>query len=198
VTAYDLGLPIETERLTIRALRPADGEDIYQIYGDPEVSRYLYTEPMDLEAGRRYAAERTDPVVAKAGDGVNLAAELRETGRVVATLYVHLVSTVHSHGEVGYVVSPAYAGRGLATEGAREMLAIGFDRWNLHRMIGRCDARNAASAAVLRKLGMREEALFRENEWVKGEWTDEQVFAILAEDWRAAATAAAAPSARSS
>jgi RimJ/RimL family protein N-acetyltransferase len=186
VTTYDLGLPIETERLTIRALRPDDGDDIHEIYRDPEVSRYLYTEPMDAEAGRRYAAERGDPVIAAEGDGVNLAGELRETGRVVATLYIHLVSAVHSQGEIGYVVSPAYAGRGLATEAAREMLAIGFDRWSLHRMIGRCDARNTASAAVLRRLGMREEALFRENEWVKGEWTDEGVFAILAEEWKAA------------
>jgi RimJ/RimL family protein N-acetyltransferase len=64
------------------------------------------------------------------------------------------------------------------------MLSIGFDRWNLHRMIGRCDARNLASAAVLRRIGMRQEALFRENEWVKGEWTDELVFAILADEWR--------------
>jgi RimJ/RimL family protein N-acetyltransferase len=185
VTTYDLGLPIETERLTIRALLPGDGDDIHAIYADPEVSRYLYTEPMDLEASRRYVAERGDPV-AKDGDGVNLAGQLRETGRVVATLFVHLASTTHSQGEVGYVVSPVYAGRGLATEGAREMLAIGFDRWNLHRMIGRLDARNVASAAVLRNLGMREEALFRENEWVKGEWTDERVFAILAEEWKSA------------
>jgi RimJ/RimL family protein N-acetyltransferase len=189
VTTYDLGLPIETERLTIRALRPDDGDDIHAIYVDPEVSRYLYTEPMDLEAGRRYAAERGDPVIEKDGDGVNLAAQLRETGQVVATLYVHLASAAHSQGEVGYVVSPAYAGRGLATEGARELLAIGFDRWGLHRMIGRCDARNVASAAVLRKIGMREEALFRENEWVKGEWTDELVFAILAEEWTSARAA---------
>jgi RimJ/RimL family protein N-acetyltransferase len=189
VTSYDLGLPIETERLTIRSLAPDDADDVHAIYADPQVSRYLYTEPMDDAAARRYATERADPVVTKEGDGVNLAAVLRETGRVVATLYIHLASVTHSQGEVGYVVSPAYAGRGLATEGARAMLAIGFDRWDLHRMIGRCDARNAASAGVLRHIGMRQEALFRENEWVKGEWTDELVFAILADEWRAAAAA---------
>jgi RimJ/RimL family protein N-acetyltransferase len=190
VSEYDLGLPIETERLTIRALRPDDGADIHGIYAEPEVSRYLYTEPMDAEAGRRYAAERTDPVIAAEGDGVNLAGELRETGRVVATIYLSLASVAHGQGELGYVVSPAYAGRGLATEGALAMLSIGFDRWNLHRMIGRCDARNLASAAVLRRIGMRQEALFRENEWVKGEWTDELVFAILAEQWQAGAGSA--------
>jgi RimJ/RimL family protein N-acetyltransferase len=184
VTSYDLGLPIETERLTIRALRAEDGADIHAIYADPEVSRYLYTEPMDAEAGRHYAAERTDPVIATDGDGINLAAELRESGRVVATFYLSLVSATHAQGEIGYVVSPSYAGRGLATEGSLAMLTIGFERWNLHRMIGRCDARNVASAAVLRRVGMRQEATFRENEWVKGEWTDELVFAILADEWR--------------
>jgi RimJ/RimL family protein N-acetyltransferase len=185
LTDFSLGLPIETEQLTLRALGPEDGDDILAIYAPPEVSRYLYTEPMDLDAARQYAAERSDPVVALDGDGVNIAGVLRETGRVVATLYIHLASTSHQQGEIGYVVSPAYAGRGLATEGALAMLAIGFDRWGLHRMIGRCDARNAASAAVLRRCGMRQEALFGENEWVKGEWTSELVFAMLNEEWRA-------------
>jgi RimJ/RimL family protein N-acetyltransferase len=115
---------------------------------------------------------------------VNVAGVLRETGTVVATFYLHLISNIHQQGEIGYVVSSAYAGRGLATEGARAMLSIGFDRWDLHRMIGRCDARNAASAAVLRRVGMRQEAEFLQNEWVKGEWTDELVFAILADEWR--------------
>jgi RimJ/RimL family protein N-acetyltransferase len=183
-SSYDLGLPIETEQLTLRALHPDDAEDIHAIYSVPEVSRYLYTEPMSLLDAQDYAARRSNPVVATDGDGVNLAGVLRETGAVVATFYIHLISGIHRQGEIGYVVSPAYAGRGLATEGALAMLSVGFDRWDLHRMIGQCDARNAASAAVLRRVGMREEASFRENEWVKGEWTDELVFAILAEEWK--------------
>jgi RimJ/RimL family protein N-acetyltransferase len=50
---------------------------------------------------------------------------------------------------------------------------------------GRIDARNSASAAVLERLGMRREAHFVENEWVKGEWTDEVVYAVLASEWAA-------------
>ncbi|MCP2254937.1 hypothetical protein LY13_003709 [Prauserella aidingensis] len=49
-------------------------------------------------------------------------------------------------------------------------------------MCGRLDGRNAASARVLEKLGMRREAHLRENEYVKGEWTDEVVYAVLARD----------------
>ena len=53
----------------------------------------------------------------------------------------------------------------------------------LHRIAGRLDGRNVASAGVLRSLGMRQEAHLVENEWVKGEWTDEIVFAMLRDEW---------------
>jgi RimJ/RimL family protein N-acetyltransferase len=53
-----------------------------------------------------------------------------------------------------------------------------------HRVIGRTEARNLASARVLEKLGMRREAHLVENEWVKGEWQSELVYALLEHEWR--------------
>jgi RimJ/RimL family protein N-acetyltransferase len=38
---------------------------------------------------------------------------------------------------------------------------------------------------VLERLGMRREAHLVENEWVKGEWQSELVYAILEHEWRA-------------
>ena len=52
--------------------------------------------------------------------------------------------------------------------------------------MARLDARNTASAKVLERLGMVREAHLRENEFVKGEWTDEVDYAILEDEWRAA------------
>jgi RimJ/RimL family protein N-acetyltransferase len=37
---------------------------------------------------------------------------------------------------------------------------------------------------VLERLGMRREAHLRENEFIKGEWCDELVYAMLASEWR--------------
>jgi RimJ/RimL family protein N-acetyltransferase len=50
--------------------------------------------------------------------------------------------------------------------------------------VGSTEARNQASASVLRKLGMRQEAHLIENEFVKGEWQSELIFAILRDEWR--------------
>ena len=51
-------------------------------------------------------------------------------------------------------------------------------------IIARLDARNTASARVLEHLGMRREAHFVQNEFFKGEWSDELVYAMLNDEWR--------------
>jgi RimJ/RimL family protein N-acetyltransferase len=51
-------------------------------------------------------------------------------------------------------------------------------------VIGRLEPRNAASSRVLERLGMRREAHLLENEFVKGEWQSELVYAILEHEWK--------------
>jgi len=54
----------------------------------------------------------------------------------------------------------------------------------LHRIVASLDQRNAASARVVQRLGMGQEACLRQNAFRKGEWTDEAIYAVLAEEWR--------------
>ena len=58
-----------------------------------------------------------------------------------------------------------------------------------HRVVARLDARNDASRHLLERLGMRQEAHLVKNEFVKGEWTDELVFAVLDDEWDSLARA---------
>jgi RimJ/RimL family protein N-acetyltransferase len=95
------------------------------------------------------------------------------------------VSREHRCGEMGFIVHPDHHGRGYATEASRMLMRFGFETMELHRIIGRLEARNTASARVLEKLGMRREALLIENEFVKGEWQSEIVYAMLDREWRA-------------
>ncbi len=84
---------------------------------------------------------------------------------------------------MGGSLNPEYHGRGIAAEVYRELLQIGFVQYSLHRIVGRCDVRNAASIRSLEKAGLHQEAHLVENEFVKGEWTDEVVMAIRREQW---------------
>jgi RimJ/RimL family protein N-acetyltransferase len=86
--------------------------------------------------------------------------------------------------ELGYVFHPDHAGRGLATEAATAVMEWGFNEFGLHRIYARCHSRNDASARLMTRLGMRQEAHHVESYLFRGEWADQLVFAILAPEWR--------------
>jgi len=179
--------PIETERLLIRPLQPDDVEALHAYQSLPEVCRYIPYEPRTREqiAERLADPERSRSTLEEPGQAMDLAVVRKDTGRMIGDVLLFWHSAEHRSGEVGYAFHPDAAGQGFATEAAAAMLQLGFEALSLHRICGRIDARNEPSAAVLRRLGMRQEAVLVENEWFKGEWSTEVVFAILDREWRA-------------
>lgn len=179
-----LGHPITTERLVLRPFVEDDLDALYDIQRREDVNRYLYSAPRTRDEVRAKLQERiTFTKLEDEGDTLLLAVALRDTGALIGDVNLHWTSRNHRQGEIGYVLHPDHRGRGYAAEATRPLLQLGFDKLDLHRIVGRLDGRNAASARVLEKLGMRREAHLVENEFVKGEWTDEVIYAILARDW---------------
>ncbi|MCT2586108.1 GNAT family N-acetyltransferase [Actinophytocola gossypii] len=176
--------PIETARLTLRPFAETDFDALHAYQKLPEVARYLYEGPREpaetAEALERRIARTS---LEKAGDVLVLAVVLRETGELLGEVNLCWLSESNRQGEFGFVFNPAFHGNGYAGEAAVEMLRLGFDGLGLHRIIGRCEARNTASARLMARLGLRREAHFVQNEFVKGEWNDEVVFAMLATEW---------------
>jgi RimJ/RimL family protein N-acetyltransferase len=176
--------PLTTERLIIRALTPDDLDRHHALFSDPEVVRYLYFGPFDRPAAQEHLARRSIVDLPDEGGWINFGVEIRGEGVLIGELAMGFISATHAHYEVGYVFDAAYAGHGYATEGTATIVELAFSGLGAHRVSGRLDARNEPSARVLERLGMRREATFLENEFVKGEWTDEAVYAILAPEWR--------------
>jgi RimJ/RimL family protein N-acetyltransferase len=181
--------PLETERLLLRPYATEDLDALHDLERRAETARYLYNEPLTREATEALLnRRRTMVAIDDAGDAITLVVALRSTGQLIGHVMLRRTSGEHQQGEVGYVLHPDHQGHGYATEATALLLRLGFDELGLHRIAGRLDGRNAASAAVLERLGMRREAHLRENEFVKGEWVDELVYAILADEWREAQT----------
>jgi len=170
----------------LRAYTMDDLDAIHDMQSRPEVTRYLLFDVRDRDEARislerRVAAGLPD----HAGGPLLLAlAAVLPDGTLIGDVVLFQQDAESRQGEIGYIFHPDHAGRGYATEAARAMLGLGFEAYGLHRIVGRLDARNAASARVLERLGMRREAHFVQNEVVKGEWTDELVYAMLEDEWR--------------
>ncbi len=175
--------PIQTKRLLLRPLRIDDVTAMYTYRSRDDVCRFLMHPAQTRDDVERMVANsRSD--LAEEGQALTLAAIERDTDAFVGDVVLFWRSREQRGGEIGYVLDPQHAGRGYATEASAALLRLGFDHYALHRIIGRLDARNTASGRVLEKAGMRREAHFVQNEFVKGEWADEVVYAALASEWR--------------
>jgi RimJ/RimL family protein N-acetyltransferase len=177
--------PLETARLTLRPFVENDFREFAAMQADPELARWLYNEPrVDSAARTHFERKLALGALYAEGDWMSCAVVERESGALVGDLSLNWASEEHRTGEIGFVFARAHQGKGYATEAAGALLDWAFGA-AFHRVIGRTEARNAASARVLEKLGLRREAHFVENEWVKGEWQSELVYAVLDREWHA-------------
>jgi len=176
-----VGLPVDTPRLRLRPHREQDREALLAIYSRPEAARHLLEEPWTPEDSHRRIAERLLRTGLHTGEGA-LALVIEREGRVVGDVALWLTDRAHLVAEIGWVLDPAEGGRGLATEAVRAVLDLALEGSGLHRVAARMDARNTASARLAERVGMRREALLREDWWSKGEWTSTLVHGILASD----------------
>jgi RimJ/RimL family protein N-acetyltransferase len=183
---FELTGPLETERLLLRPVVASDLDAVFAYQSRPDVARYLYWGPrtrdevraaLELKVAARSIHER--------GDVLALGVTVPPSTWLIGDLILELTSVEHRQAEIGYIIHPDHAGHGYATEAGREVLKIAFEDLRVHRVVGRLEARNTASARVLEKLGMRREAHLIENEFVKGGWQSEAIYAILDREWGA-------------
>jgi len=177
---------VDTERLVLRLFQESDLDDVHGFQSDPEVVRYPFWEVRSRELSRAWLAERmaADRLLQE-GDAVALAVERRDDQRVIGSVNAWWRSVEHCQGEVGFVFDRTAQGQGYATEATSALIDLVFSRLDLHRVFAVTDARNDASASLLRRLGMRQEAHLRHMELFKGAWGDTLIFAMLRDEWDA-------------
>lgn len=172
----------------LRPFTSDDLDDLYAIQSRADVARYLYWNPRTREEVTEVLEQKKSQTqLATEDDALVLAVALPGTSetRVIGEVVLWLRSMEHRQGEIGFVMHPDYQGNGFATEAASAVLDLAFGEFRLHRVYGRTDGGNRASGALMRRLGMRQEAHLVQNEIFKGEWSDELVFAMLEDEWPA-------------
>lgn len=173
---------IITERLVIRRLRDNDLEALVAYRALPEVMALQGWDSFDAEKGHQLIAgcKVVEPFIA--GKPFQLGIGLKATDELVGDLYINMTDD-GKQAEIGFTFDPRHQGQGLATEAVHALLNFAFIKKGLHRVYGTTDPRNSRSIALMQRVGMRQEAHFRESLWFKGEWADDVVFAVLEREW---------------
>ena len=173
-------MDLVTARLRVDALRPADAGALFACRADPAVARYQGWRPVSVEEAASFIDMQSEPAP---GRWCQRAIRLRGKPELIGDLGVCFPAEPAGSAEFGISLMPVQHGHGYAREVLRVLFGHGFGTLGWRRIQVSVDPRNAASIALLKAMGMRQEAHFRENLWLHGEWVDDVVFAMLAREW---------------
>jgi RimJ/RimL family protein N-acetyltransferase len=140
------------ERWRLRAAHLSDTDGLYALASMPLVYRYLFD---GAPPYKQFIRGRVAESVANAGE-TGLGMWFLED---VSTRYAGCVELrpypAARSAEVIYLLDPRFWGRGLALRMAWSAITHAFSSSPIHTIIAGADGGNAASIAVMRRLGMR-------------------------------------------
>jgi RimJ/RimL family protein N-acetyltransferase len=172
------------QHVALRRFRLGDVPEFVAYRSSAEVARFQsWDAPYPAEAGNRFVRQMMRRHPDTAGQWFQFAVVLRATGKLVGDCAALPRADDPRQCEIGFTIGGEHQGRGYATESARLLVDYLANVRGKHRITACCDARNAASVAVLERLGMRREGHLRQSTWAKGEWTDDLLYAVLRDEW---------------
>lgn len=177
-------MTLETPRLLLREMTPDDAPALNAIECSERVTRYLTFDP-------RTPAEtvaQIERAIKNQSDSprhfFDLAIVPRGSSRLIGRCGFGMFRPEHFEAGIWYELGPEHWGKGYAFEATSALLPFAFDELKLHRVFADIDPRNEASCRVAQKLGFKLEGTMRQNYWLKGEWCNAAIYAILDSEWR--------------
>jgi RimJ/RimL family protein N-acetyltransferase len=176
---------IKTERLSLRDLEANDGPRVFSYHRHPDVARFQSwgTESVDVIQAYIRGLATVEP--GTPGKWYQVGIYLRDGDKLIGDAGFRVLPDVPEQVEVGITVAPEFQGKGYAIETFGALLTYLFVDLRKHRVFGSVDPSNVSSMRLLERLGLRKEAHFVKSLWFRGEWVDDVVFAVLAEEWTA-------------
>ena len=144
---------IETARLYLRQFTPDDLDDLYRIYSDPEIMKYI------TGVRSREATEIAIHTMLKRWEENNFgmwAVVHKIDRKMIGRCGLGFLDRT-SEVELGYVLDKVYWNQGLATEASFASLNYGFEILQLDRIVAIARPENIASQRVIQKVGMKYE-----------------------------------------
>ncbi|MBR7552692.1 GNAT family N-acetyltransferase [Allobacillus sp. GCM10007491] len=173
---------LETERLILRKITYHDVEAIFAYGSKEEVSQTVtWDAHRTIEDSKAFVDFVLNQY--RKGQIAPWGIEHKESGAFIGTIDFVSWQPQHRTAEIGYVLSPDYWGKGLATEAATKLIRFGFEQMDLIRIQAKCFANNRGSERVMQKVGMTYEGTLRKRMYIKGAHQDLKMYSILKEEY---------------
>lgn len=160
---------------TLRPWEASDLPSLVEYANNAEIARHLndvFPYPYTVADGQGYITFATSQV-----PGCIFAIDV--AGQAVGSIALHPQADVHrKNAELGYWLAQPFWGQGIITQAVRQMVAYGFQTFDITRIFARPFGTNRASQRVLEKAGFSLEAQFTQTLFKHGAFVDEWVYAV--------------------
>ena len=178
-------LNIETDRLVLRPMELSDENDLLEYQSDLQTVTYI---PWPARTREQVREAMSKAIAATSFENENdyklFVWVLKDGGKVIGQSNISIKSKLHQRAEIGWVINPKFAGRGYALEATKAVIDLVFSELGFRRVVAYMDQRNTKSVNIAKKLGMRLEASYIEDEFFKDEWSSAHLFALLKSEWK--------------
>ena len=171
----DSELALKTPRLQLEPVTESHAEELWQLYRDPELHRYVPIDPdSEKKLRERFAkwARRKSPD----GEEIWLNWAVRESASQKVMAHFQVGIKEEGMASIGYLVAREFQRKGFATEGLSSVFIFLHEAYGIREVKAWSDSRNSASHALARKLGMEQVETIKDADFFKGETSDEYVF----------------------
>ena len=180
---WKAGLPVMTGTgFTLRELRLGDASSLLAMLTTEEVSRFISPPPTTVEGFERFIlwAQRERA----AGNYACFAVVPAGMDTAIGIFQVRSLEPGFGTAEWGFALGSSFWGTGVFVDGARLILDFAFDVIGARRLEARAAVANGRGNGALRKLGAVQEGVLRRSFVRNGQYHDQVLWGILAEDWR--------------
>jgi len=177
------GLPaLAGTQVTLRELRVSDAPSLFLALASDEVTRFISPPPATVEGFERFIAWSHRQ--REAGQYVCFAIVPRGSDTALGLFQIRSLEPAFGSAEWGFALAPELWGTGFFSDGAHLAIGFAFDTLGAHRLEARASVRNGRGNAALRKLGALREGTLRNSFLRNGEYHDQVLWTILADEWR--------------
>ncbi|MGO1052328.1 GNAT family N-acetyltransferase [Crossiella sp. CA198] len=184
---------LTTERLVLTVPAPADLPDVIALHSDPAAMRYLSAPQTAAETEAGFATRMSRGYPDDLGYWI---ARRRETGQFLGWFELYPSEADPAVVELGYRLTTAAWGQGLASEGSIALVDKAFREHEVRMITANTMTVNAGSRRVMEKAGLRFVRTFFaewDGEEIDGSEQGDVEYQLTREEWAASANPAAQP-----
>lgn len=168
-------------RVRLREFTGDDIEAVCDLVSDDRVTWYLSFESRDHDQARDMLKGILDRAQQRPRTEYYLAVTPLDGDQLVG--FARLAFAGVQAAKLGYAIAHDHQRRGYATDAVRTMLDFAFGPLDLHRVSAAIGPENAASLAVVERVGFTHEGTLRDHVFTNGAWRDSVLFSVLTDEW---------------